>query len=247
MIDFNGKTFLVTGASAGIGSAVSKLLADLGASVIITGRNQERLLYVAAEMNEKTTVIQADLTVESELEALVSSMPGVDGMVHCAGVIAPYPIKYLQLKHLRNMFAINFDSACLLTAKLMQLKKVNNPASFVFISSISAHHPYVGGSLYAASKAALESFSRSIALEFSSKGIRSNCISAGLVKTEMFAQTQRALSEDKLQEMINSYPLGIGNPIDVANAVAFLLSKQASWITGSVINLDGGLLLTNKK
>ena len=145
------------------------------------------------------------------------------------------------------MFTINFDSACLLTSKLMQLKKINTSASFVFISSISAQHPYKGGSLYAASKAALESFSRSIALEFSSKGVRSNCISAALVETEMFEKTKNALSETELLGILSSYPLGIGKPMDVAHASAFLLSNQSSWMTGTTITLDGGLLLNTKK
>ena len=101
--------------------------------------------------------------------------------------------------------------------------------------------------MYAASKAALESFSRSIALEFASKGVRSNCISAALVETEMFEKTKNALSETELLGVLSSYPLGIGKPMDVAHASAFLLSDQASWMTGSVLTLDGGLLLNSKK
>ena len=177
----------------------------------------------------------------------MKALPCIDGWVHCAGIIEPFPVKFIQSKHIKSMFTINFDSACLLSSKLMQHKKVNNGSSFVFMSSVSDSHPYNGGSLYAASKAALESFSRSIALEFSSKGIRSNCISAALVETQMFEKTKNSLSETELLGILSSYPLGIGKPMDVANAAAFLLSSQSSWMTGSVLTLDGGLLLNSKK
>jgi len=247
MINLQGKTILVTGASAGIGSAVAKLCSDLGAKVCITGRNMDRLMEVSKQLNIESELFQADLTLEKELDDLVKALPCIDGWVHCAGIIEPFPIKFIQSKHIKSMFTINFDSACLLTSKLMQLKKINPGASFVFISSISAQHPYKGGSLYAASKAALESFSRSIALEFSSKGVRSNCISAALVETEMFEKTKNALSETELLGILSSYPLGIGKPMDVAHASAFLLSNQSSWMSGTTMTLDGGLLLNTKK
>jgi len=247
MINLKGKTILVTGASAGIGSAVAKLCSDLGAKVCITGRNMDRLIEVSKKLSIESELFQADLTLEKDIDDLVKALPSIDGWVHCAGIIEPFPIKYIQAKHIDTMFSVNFNSACLLISKLMQHKKVNNASSFVFMSSVSASHPYNGGSLYAASKAALESFSRSIALEFSSKGVRSNCISAALVDTEMFEKTKNALSETELLGILSSYPLGIGKPMEVAHASAFLLSDQASWMTGSVLNLDGGLLLNSKK
>ena len=247
MINLQGKTILVTGASAGIGAAVAKLCSDLGAKVCITGRNMDRLIEVSKQLNIESELFQADLTLEKELDDLVKALPCIDGWVHCAGIIEPFPIKFIQSKHIKSMFTINFDSACLLSSKLMQLKKINTSASLVFISSISAQHPYKGGSLYAASKAALESFSRSIALEFSSKGVRSNCISAALVETEMFEKTKNALSETELLGILSSYPLGIGKPMDVAHASAFLLSDQSSWMSGTTMTLDGGLLLNTKK
>lgn len=247
MINLKGKTILVTGASAGIGAAVAKLCSDLGAKVCITGRNMDRLMEVSKQLNIESELFQADLTLEKELDDLVKALPCIDGWVHCAGIIEPFPIKFIQSKHIKSMFTINFDSACLLSSKLMQLKKINTSASFVFISSISAQHPYKGGSLYAASKAALESFSRSIALEFASKGVRSNCISAALVETEMFEKTKSALSETELLDILSSYPLGIGKPMDVAHASAFLLSNQSSWMSGTTMRLDGGLLLNTKK
>ena len=247
MIDLKGKTILVTGASAGIGAAVAKLCSDLGAKVCITGRNMDRLSEVSKQLGNESEFFQADLTLEKDIDNLVKVLPCIDGWVHCVGIIEPFPIKFIQSKHIKSMFTINFDSACLLTSKLMQLKKINSSASFVFISSISAQHPYNGGSLYAASKAALESFSRSIALEFASKGVRSNCISAALVETEMFEKTKNAISETELLGILSSYPLGIGKPMDVANVSAFLLSNQSSWMTGTTITLDGGLLLNTKK
>jgi NAD(P)-dependent dehydrogenase (short-subunit alcohol dehydrogenase family) len=178
---------------------------------------------------------------------LISELPQIDGFVHCAGKIQPFPIKYIKQKHIDDLFSINLNSAILLSSGLLKAKKLNQGASVVFISSISAEFPYMGGSLYSASKSALESFARSFALENAPMKIRANIVSPALVKTEMFEQTKSAYEEVDFEKFIYQYPLGVGEPQDVANTIAFLLSDLSKWITGTTIRMDGGLLLNSKR
>lgn len=126
-------------------------------------------------------------------------------------------------------------------------KKLNNNASVVFLSSISSMHPYIGGALYSASKAALEAFCRSFAIEHAGKKIRANIIAPALVKTKIFNETELATSEEEMKNYEAQYPLGFGEPEDIANCIAFLLSDKSRWITGITIKMDGGLLLSSKK
>ena len=135
----------------------------------------------------------------------------------------------------------------LLCSELLQAKKMNDGASFVFVSSISSQHPYTGGAVYSSSKAALESFSKTLAIEVASKKMRSNVLLPALVKTQMLEETRQAVSEEDFIAYEKQYPLGFGEPEDIANAVCFLLSKEAKWITGSELKMDGGLVLSSKK
>lgn len=246
MNDLKGKQFFVTGATGGIGSIVVEQCLKRGAKVFATGRNEaalKRKFFSHPDFN----FIPADLTNPADLSKLIEVLPPLDGVLFSAGIIDPCPIKFIQQKHIDTIFSINFDSTCLLTSLLAQNKLLKNKSSLVFLSSVSSEFPYKGGALYAASKAALEAYAKGIALEFSSKGIRANSIRAALVETAMFDKTKNALSKEQMEEIVAAYPLGIGVPLDIANAVLFLWSDLSSWMTGSVLNLDGGLLLNSKK
>jgi NAD(P)-dependent dehydrogenase (short-subunit alcohol dehydrogenase family) len=247
MLSLQGKTILITGASSGIGACLAKYCDELGASVILTARSADKLAALSTEMRNNTRIIPADLTKESDLQNLISELPIIDGFVHCAGKIQPFPIKFIKQKHIDELFSINLNAAILLSSALLKSKKLNQGASVVFISSISAEFPYMGGSLYSASKAALTSFARSFALENASFKIRANIVEPALVKTEMFEQTKRAYDENEFEKFISHYPLGVGEPQDVANTIAFLLSDLSKWITGTTIRMDGGLLLNSKR
>ncbi|MBU3661114.1 MAG: SDR family oxidoreductase [Flavobacteriales bacterium] len=247
MLNLKGKTILVTGASSGIGACVAKLCDDLGANVILTARSKAKLTEVKSKLSERSQVIVADLTDENEFQNLILNLTALDGFVHCAGKIQPFPIKFIKQKHIDEIFSVNLNSAILLSSNLLKSKKFKNGASVVFISSISAEFPYMGGALYSASKSALESFARSFALENASMKIRANIVSPALVKTEMFEQTKNAYDEADFEKFISHYPLGVGEPQDVANTIAFLLSDLSKWITGTTIRMDGGLLLNSKR
>jgi NAD(P)-dependent dehydrogenase (short-subunit alcohol dehydrogenase family) len=247
MIDLNNKTILITGASSGIGRATAVLCDRLGATVILTGRNSKELFLTQNLLQNKSEIIIADLSSEEEIIRLTNEMPAIDGFAHCAGIVKPYPIKYLKAKHITEVMNINFSSGVLLSSYLLNAKKMNNGASAVFISSVSAWHPYTGGALYSASKSALEAFARSFALEHAPKKMRANIVAPALVRTKILEDTEQAYTKEEFDEIAGQYPLGLGEPTDVANTIAFLLSDASKWITGTTIKMDGGLLLSSKK
>ena len=247
MIDLSGKSILVTGASSGIGQATAILCDSLGAAVIITGRNEERLIETLSQMSDRTRLVVADLSTDEGISFLVDSVDKLDGVFNGVGMIQPYPIKFIKRRNVQELMNTNLISTILLTSNILKNKKISSSSSFVFVSSISANHPYLGGALYSTSKAALEAFARSLALEHASQQLRANVLSPALVQTEMFNQTKDAYTEDEFQQIVNQYPLGIGQPIDVANAAVFLLSDASTWITGTTFQMDGGLLLNSKR
>ena len=246
MIHLKNKTILITGASSGIGRATAVLCSQAGASLILSGRNENELKKTQALLGNSSTTLIADLTSEAEITKLIEQVPSLDGFVHCAGIINPVPIKFLKAKHITEIFSINFSSAVLLSSALLTNKKLNNSASVVFISSISATHPYIGGAMYTSSKAALEAFSRGFALEAAAKKIRVNTVAPALVRTKILDLSEHVYSKEELEQIENQYPLGIGEPEDVANMILFLLSDAAKWITGTTIPMEGGLLLNTK-
>ena len=128
--------------------------------------------------------LSADLTNASDVKKLSSELKPLDGLVHCAGIVKPVPVKFINEQQLDEVFAVNFKSVVLLNAQLLQLRKINNSASIVLISTISTLHPYFGGGIYIASKAALEGYGRTMALELSSKKIRVNILQPALRSEE---------------------------------------------------------------
>jgi NAD(P)-dependent dehydrogenase (short-subunit alcohol dehydrogenase family) len=239
------KTILVTGASSGIGRQTAISISEMGAAVIITGRNETKLAETSALLKGSGhQVLIADLLSEKERNDLVEKLPQLDGIVHSAGVVKPFPIKFINTEKINETLNINYEIPVLLMAGILRKKKLNAKASVVFISSVASKHPYKGGALYAGSKAALEAFSKVLAQEHAAQGIRSNCISPAMVKTAMFDVFEQGAGEPEMVEAVmRQYLLGVGNPEDVANAVIFLLSDAARWITGINITLDGGYLL----
>ncbi len=239
-------TILITGASAGIGRACAIEASNLGAHCILTGRNEDALKETAKLCVNTTDIFVCDLKEIEAIKNLVGKIATLDGVVHCAGITYPRPIKFLKPEHIKEVFDINYNAPVLLTAQLLQTQKMNNGAAFVFISSISSRHPYFGGATYVSSKAAIEAFSRTLAIEIAPKQMRSNVLLPALVHTKMLEDTKLATGEDKFSEYEKMHPLGFGQPEDVANAACFLLTNEAKWITGSELKMDGGLLLNGK-
>jgi len=237
------KRILITGASSGIGRAIAIMAAKQGASLILTGRSEERLqgtkqLLRGTQHRTFPLDLSDDQRVLSQINQLVPEP--LNGVVYCAGQAHIKPIKFLKPADVQRIYQINCIAPTILMSYLLKKKRICKQAAVVFISSIAAKQPYKGGSVYASTKAALESFSRSLALEYATQGIRANCIAPAMVKSPMYAQAQQVVSEQLMQEHAQQYPLGVGTSTDVAHAAVFLLSDAAKWITGQTLTLDGG-------
>ena len=233
------KTILITGASSGIGRACALECAKSGANLILSGRNESKLDEVSKDCGG--LIVAEDLSSSQGVANLVDCIQNVDGIVHAAGIVKPFPVSFVGEKHIREIQNINFNAPVELTSTLLRKKKINNGASIVFISSISSSFPYKGGAVYTAFKAALETYSKVVALEYAHKNIRSNCIKAALVNTRVLEETVNSLPEELLENHKKKYLLGFGEPEDVANAALYLLSEASRWVTGTNLIMDGGL------
>lgn len=241
----DGKTILVTGASSGIGRASAIECSRLGARVILTARNEERLSQTLFRLDTsfgaKHQMIVADLTDEESLNALVSQIECLDGLVNNAGVNRVKPVAFIKQEDFENVFQNNTWTAVNLTRLLCKKKKLKKNGSVVFTSSVSAFFNAPGRALYAGSKAALTSFMRSFAVELADKGIRANAVHPGMVETKMIEEN---LTEEELQNNLKEYPLNrFGKPEDVAWAIIYLLSDASEWVTGTSLIIDGGFML----
>lgn len=234
-----GKQILVTGASAGIGKAIAISCAKMGANVFITARNEKRLNDTLSEMPEKHRAVKADLTICDDVEALIAKLPQLDGVVHCAGVGSRVPCKLISEESITSIMKPNFDAPVLLQSALLKNKKINKSASITFIASRAANAPSIGNAVYSASKGAILSYAKCLALELASRLIRVNCICPGMVWTDLILKD--GLSEEELRKVEQTYPLKrFGRTDDVANLAIYLLSDASSWMTGSAIDLSGG-------
>ena len=235
-----GKTLLVTGASSGIGKATALLCARMGATVILTGRNESRLDGVYGQLpGRHPSPVMADLTKASDREALVDAIPAVDGIVHCAGTGHRKLCKQLTAEDVAAVMETNFNATVLLQSELLSQKKVNKGASIVFLSSRTADVPTVANALYSASKGAIKSYARCLSLELAPRQIRVNCICPAMVWTPLVES--EGATKEQLEAQEAGYPLKrYGQPEDIASLAAFLLSDASSWMTGSCIDITGG-------
>ena len=237
------KTILVTGASSGIGQSVAVECSKMGACLAITGRNSERLSKTFSMLEGSGhQQISADLTQESELEQLVEQLPVLQGFVYSAGINKRLPVKFINKGDFDEVMQTNFYASSFLTRLLLKKKKIDKRASLVFISSIAAFSADMGNAMYSASKGALNSFARVMALELAPQQIRVNCIQPGVVDTNILLSGD--ITREQFVEEEKRYPLGrFGQPEDIAYATIYLLSDAASWTTGSALTIDGGITL----
>lgn len=237
-----GKHILVTGASSGIGRVVCQMIAKEGARVSLIARNIDRLKESLSRMEgENHTCYVCDLTDEMQMKSTIAHLQPVDGVVFCAGINDYAPLKFVKQEKLEHIFQTNYFSQVILTQMLVKKKLINKDASLVYISSLSSMLGVAGTLLYASSKAALNSAVRVIAAELASQGIRANAICPGIVRTEMLGNTN--IDEETFTKQATDYPLGLGTPEDVGNAVLYHLSDGSRWLTGNCMVIDGGYSL----
>lgn len=240
-----GKTVLVTGASSGIGQATAIECSKMGAKLVITGRNQERLqaTFDTLEGDGHLQVI-AELTNAEAVKELVDSCPTLDGVVLCAGRPMTLPFQFCSRDKFDSVFNVNFFAPVELFRLLVKAKKIARPSSIVAVASIGGTLKHgVGNSVYGASKSALESMMKSCANELAKKGVRVNLVSPGMVETPLIRGG--AITEEQLKiDMETRYPLGrYGEPNDVAHGIIYLLSNASSWVTGHSLVIDGGMTI----
>ncbi len=240
-----GKTILVTGASSGIGQATAIECSKLGANVVITARNEERLKKtfdaLDTSMGQQHQMVMADVSTSEGLDALVSALPALDGLSSNAGMaVGNKPIKFIKDDDIQTIMQTNTFSHAMLAKLLFKKKLLNKNASCVFTASIGGTKSYgPGNTIYGMSKAALESFVKYAAIEFAPRGIRCNNVCPGMIETPLInldALTDEDKAIDAEKYLLKRY----GQPVEVARTTAFLLSDASSFITGTSIIIDGG-------
>lgn len=244
------KWIIVTGASSGIGKETVKLLSNMKYKVVLTSRSYEKLSKILSLMNHDRmnyTIIPWDL---SDIDSLhdyakkVKEIVGpISGLVHCAGIQKTMPLSLLKKQIILDVFNLNTFASMLLVSLFSRNGYFADNASFVLISSLATHEGAMGKSVYSASKGAVEGFIPAAATELAVKGIRLNAVVPGIVKTEMVKNFFKNLSDKQKKDFEDSYPFGIGDPVDVANLIEYLLSDKAKWITGECYKIDGGHMI----
>jgi NAD(P)-dependent dehydrogenase (short-subunit alcohol dehydrogenase family) len=232
------KIILITGASSGIGRASAVACAKMGASLVLTGRNLQRLNETLAMLDsDGHSIIVADLTNSEELTQLVQNTPQLNGVVFAAGIAELVPFKMISPEHINRVMGVNFLVPIQLTQALLRSKKISASASLVYLTAVAEHICPLGSSIYSASKSALTAVVKTLGLELARNKIRANCVSPGYVKTEMLEKLPC------VEQYFSLVPLGIILAEDVANGVVYLLSSASRWATRTTLVIDGGLTI----
>jgi NAD(P)-dependent dehydrogenase (short-subunit alcohol dehydrogenase family) len=243
--DLTGKRILITGASSGIGRACAICVAQLGASVVLTGRRESALNDTRVKMidADRHSVIAGDIGEPSFVQTLLDRVAKIDGLVHAAGICPAIPIGVVDSTYIVESMRVNYFAFMELMRLCSRRKYVNGGFSAVAISSVSSEVGWSGGSLYSGSKGALSAAVRALALELAPKGMRVNAVCPSNIRTPMFDSLAGDMNDEAgLVALKAKQPLGLGSPEQVAWPVCFLLSDAASFITGVNLPVDGGYL-----
>lgn len=243
-LDFDMDTCtLITGAVSGIGRAVCQLLLASGEKIVAADLSAEALSAVFGN-DSNVLCVAGDLTTAEGFANLISSLKSrfnaVKGFVHCAGFDSARPLGFIADETVHKLVAIHAGFPIQFLGWLAKKGNHADGCSCVCISSLSAHEGAKGHVAYAAAKGAVEGFLKPAAAELLPKGIRLNTLVLGVVQTEMAKSWMNKLTPNQLSEMQKDYPLGFGQPNDIASVIAFLLGEESRWITGQTIVCDGG-------
>jgi NAD(P)-dependent dehydrogenase (short-subunit alcohol dehydrogenase family) len=240
-----GRNILVTGASSGLGRAAAIGMAQVGARVILSGRDPARLeetrSRLPGEGHETRAAAFSDVDSAAELVRLVSKdVGGLHGIYHAAGISLTLPIKLTKQSHIDEVFGPSVFAAFGIIRAAGQKNVMAERSSLVFMSSVSADRGHGGMMVYGGAKAAVHGMVRSAAVELAPKGIRANAIISGAVYTEMYARHAETMGPEWIPSVGARHPLGLGQTDDMTAAVIFLMSDGGRWITGSLMTVDGG-------
>lgn len=238
-----GKTILITGASSGIGRTTAIECSKLGATCVITGRNEERLQETMNQLvGDGHQYIIADISSQEGIDELVAQTPCLDGLINNAGISKSRPISFYKQAELESIFQTNAFAPMLIVKTILKKKKLNRGASIVFTSSTAAFMSSFGNGIYGASKAALMSYMHYCARELADKEIRANAVHPAMIDTPLIHDA--SFSEEDMHKDMQRYPLKrYGKPEEVAHMMIYLLSDASAWVTGQSYIIDGGISL----
>ena len=244
----NRRTVLITGSSRGIGAGIARHLSSLGMRVAMTySRSKDKALKVMEELTgEGHLVLKMDLEDESSVEQafkqVVSEFGGLFGLVNNGGVTSDQILLRMKTSDFDRVIRTNLRGTFLCTKQALKVMIKARRGSVVNITSVVGQMGGAVQSNYSASKAGILAFSKSVALEVASRGIRINCVAPGFIKTDMTEQ----LNQERKKIILSSIPMGtMGGPLDVAHCVAFLLGDESKYVTGQSLGVNGGLLMSS--
>lgn len=248
-MNLKNKLYIVTGASSDsdIGLAICKQLDHYGARLILVGRREQALLETRMQLkNTGHQIAPFDLAALDDISPWINKLSkthgAFDGLIHSASFQGYSPLRTIKSSQIEQYFNVNFSAALMLTAAIAKPQHHNKNASLVFIGSAAGLKGLKARTLYAASKAALTSMTRSTAIELADKSIRVNCVAPALVTGAKADKQFTMLGEANTKILKDAHPLGLSSPQDVANSVSFLLSDLSANTTGITLNVDGGYL-----
>lgn len=246
IFSLKGKNIIITGATAGIGRKCALRCFEFEANVVLIGRDNEKLKELSHAFNkDDKNFYSCDITRFEEIEFIVKDAVNkhgpIDGFIHCAGIEMTLPLSVTKPAHYNKMLSLNLIAGFEFARIISKKNNFNIGASLIFIASIMGMHGSPSLIGYSASKGALISGIKSMAVELSDKKIRVNAISPGHIKdTQMTQQYLNSLTDEARKIFLDSYCLGLGSTSDVANGCIFLLSDASKWITGTNLIIDGG-------
>jgi NAD(P)-dependent dehydrogenase (short-subunit alcohol dehydrogenase family) len=247
-MDLNGKVILIAGATVGIGRATAILLSQMGAKVILISSNEDRLKEtLPVLLGQGHSYCLLDLsqpdTIEAAIKEITVSQGPIDGLVYCVGVRSRRPLAMLSPNILAEIMQVNFISFVELTRCITKKNRYREGLSIVGVSSISSQRGAPSVTAYAASKGAMESAVRCLAKELAPKKIRLNTVIPAQINTPAYeGLVSMNMNENKEDPMLLRQYLGLGEPEDVANIIALLLSEKSRFISGASLPVDGGFL-----
>ncbi len=237
-MSLEGLTCLVTGASRGIGKGVAEVLKAKGANIVISGTNEESLKKVADEL--EATYVVANLSQASGVEKLIAEAGDVDVLVNNAGITKDGLFQRISEDDWNAVLTVNMMATINLSKAFAQKMMKKKFGRIINITSVVAHMGNVGQSNYITSKAAVTGFSKALSLEVARRGVTVNCVAPGFIQTDMTNE----MSEKAVEEMSSKIPSKkLGEVADIANAVAYLASREAGYVTGTTLHVNGGLYL----
>ena len=237
------KTAIITGGGTGIGLATARAFYQEGAKIILFGRRKEKLEKAVEKLGDSAIIVQGDMTNNNDLDKLINetlhNFKKIDILVNNAGLFNGSPLHEISDSQWDEIMDINIRSVFQLTRRVLPVMLSQKYGNIIHISSILGLIAVPQVAAYNVSKGALNQFSRSIAVEYGSSGIRSNSICPGLIATDMTADLMK--DADLMKEWSKEYPIGrFGKPEDVANACLYLASDESSFVTGITLPVDGG-------